>query len=125
MNKNLQIMKHNILVNISKGFDEDEKRLSNEDRKMLTDSLNSLVHTAKEQGRLTKLYRTASVKIPKHFKRSDSSLYLYKATSKLNVVLAYDNDRIFNQKIISLYRVVSNDEKVNAFNTTAELLYQK
>lgn len=118
-------MKQEVVVQISKGFDQDEKKLSPADQKALTDSLNLLADQASEGKRPVKLYRPHAVRFPETINRKDSSLYMYKATDKYNVVLSYENDIVYNQRIIALYRVVPGKQSVQAFNSTAKLLYER
>ena len=112
-------------VNITKGFDSDERKLSFHDRDVLTHSLNGFVDSAKDGLFPKKLYRRRDFVYPDGIKRADSSLYMLKVSSGLYVILAYDSDVIFDQKIITLFRVVKKTSATQAFNTTASLIYAK
>lgn len=116
--------KINIDIEITRGFDCDEKKLSKELREHLTDSLNELVKTARSISFPRKLYKPTTVQFPDNIKREDSSLYVFKATPKLSVVLAFDNDPIFQRKLITLYRVVSSKLVIEAFDDIANRIYR-
>lgn len=117
-------MYRNVIVEISQGFDDDEKQLTLQERSSVTRNLNALVRLAKNTTHITQLYRTSGVVFPKTIKREDSSLYMFKSSENTRVILTYDMDPVFNQKIISLYRIVKPQEVKEAFNTTAKLLYK-
>lgn len=110
-------------VNITKGFDSDEKKLSFDERDVLTHSLNGFVDSAKDGLFPKKLYRRKDFVYPAGIRRTDSSLYMLKVSSELYVILAYDSDVIFDQKIITLFRVVRKMSATQAFNKTASLIY--
>lgn len=110
-------------VNITQGFDSDEKRLPEKERESLTKSLNEFVHNAKNGLFPKKLFRRKGVVFPNDINKGDSSLYMLNATESLCVILAFDNDSLFQQKIITLFRVVNKSQAVEAFNSTASLIY--
>jgi len=112
----------NIEFGITEGFVADEKRLSDNDRREMGIGLNRLGDDAREDN-VRKLFRNNKMSFPNTIKREQSSLYMFKATNNLRVVLAYDDDPIFDKKIITLYRVVNKKDSVIAFNSTANLLY--
>lgn len=113
-----------VVVEISQGFDNDEKKLSIEEQQNITKSLNELVELAKVQPQIRKLYRKGGIIFPSKIKREDSSLYMFKATNTHNVILTYENDPIFKQRIIALYRVIEKKDTVQAFNSIATILYK-
>ena len=55
----------------------------------------------------------------------ESSLYVLKVSEKLSIILAVDEDPIFNQLIITLFRAVKYDKLNRAYQTVAESLYQE
>lgn len=114
-----------VLVEISKGFDKEEKQLPENERMALSESLNGLVDTAKKEEWPRMLFRRHDVSFPEGVRKEDSSLYMYKATKNYNVILSYDDDAVYHQKVISLYRVIKQKESTSAFNETAHLLYSR
>lgn len=114
----------NIEVEITRGFDNDEKTLSRESKALLTNSLDELVKTARHTAFPRKLYKPSTVKFPDNIKREDSSLYVFKATRNLSVVLAFDDDPIFKRKLMTLFRVVMSNQIIEAFDDIANRLYR-
>ena len=55
----------------------------------------------------------------------ESSLYVLKVSEKLSVILTVDEDPIFDQFIVTLFRVVKYDKLNRAYQTVAESLYQE
>jgi hypothetical protein len=55
----------------------------------------------------------------------ESSLYTLKISEKLGVILAIDEDPIFEQIIFTLYRAVKQDDLDQAYKRIAESLYQE
>lgn len=54
----------------------------------------------------------------------DSSLYVLRASPQIRVILTIEEDPLFDQKIVTLFRVVRHDDMDRAFNSIAESLYQ-
>jgi len=55
----------------------------------------------------------------------DSSLYVLWVSPQLRVILTIEEDPLFEQKIVTLFRAVKHDEIDRAFNSIAESLYQQ
>ena len=55
----------------------------------------------------------------------ESSLYVLRVSQKLRVILAVDEDPIFDQVIFTLYRVVKRDNLDKEYQGIAESLYQE
>ena len=55
--------------------------------------------------------------------RRESTLYAYKVTDSYRVILSYDDDMVYDRKIISLYRIVPRKETIPAFNSVATMIY--
>lgn len=119
------IRKRNVLIEITKGFDADEKRLSSFERQNLDKALNELVRISREQSWPRKLYRSHNVSFPASISQQESTLYMFKATRNYRVILTFDEDPIFNQRIIQLLRIASINDSVKVFNSVASLLYKK
>lgn len=122
--KSMKNMKKDVIVEITAMFDKEEKTLSKDDRVEITKSLNQLVSITRIESFPRKLYRTNHVIFPKSINRKDSTLYMFKANKRYVVILSLDNDEIFNQKILCLYRIVHINESSNVFNEVASLLYK-
>ena len=55
----------------------------------------------------------------------ESSLYFLKVSEKLSVILTIDEDPIFDQFIVTLFRAVKHDKLNRAYQSVAESLYQE
>jgi len=55
----------------------------------------------------------------------DSSLYVLPVGKDLRVILALDDDPIFDRTIVTLLRVVQRDKAEDAYKTTARALYSE
>jgi plasmid maintenance system killer protein len=110
-----------VSVQITELFDKQLKELSSEEDNVLTEKLNWLVSEAKTGKTLHQLYRTHEITLPKEY---ESSLYCFKVNNKLRVILAYDDDPIFGQKIITLYGVVDAKSLNETFKYVAGHLYK-
>lgn len=55
----------------------------------------------------------------------ESSLYILTVSAKLSVILTVDEDPIFDQLIVTLFRAVKYDKLNRAYQTVAESLYQE
>ena len=54
----------------------------------------------------------------------DSSLQVLRINPALRVILTVDDDPIFDQIIVTLWRMVQHDDLTKAFNAVAQSLYQ-
>jgi hypothetical protein len=68
-----------------------------------------------------RIYRPHKVQLPPGM---DSTLYVLRATPNIRVILAIDDDPLFDRKLVTLLRVVKHDEMDRAFRSIAESLYQ-
>ena len=55
----------------------------------------------------------------------ESSLYAFRATDDLRVLLAIDDDPIFERILITLLRIVRREDLDKAYQRTAKALYQE
>ena len=68
------------------------------------------------------IYRPHKINMPEGL---ESSLYVLRVSSQIRVILTIEEDPLFDQKIITLFRVVKHDDMERAFNSIAESLYQQ
>ncbi len=54
----------------------------------------------------------------------NSSLYSLTLEAKIRIILAIDDDPIFDRTLITLFRIVSAENASEAYNSVAESLYQ-
>ncbi|MDQ2808802.1 MAG: hypothetical protein M3Z04_18145 [Chloroflexota bacterium] len=114
----------NLLFQSTKQYEEDLRRFSPSDRDTIIAKLNhrcSLLLTHK--GR----FREYAYK-PHIFRLEgglDSSLQVLRINPQIRVILTIDEDPIFDQIIITLWRMVQHDDLTKAFNGIAQSLYQQ
>lgn len=117
-------MKRNVLIETTKGFNLDEKTLSDFERRNVSKALNELIKSAREELWPRRLYRSGNLSFPNTISQKDSSLYMFKATNKFRIILTFDEDPIFNQRIIQLCRIATMANSAKVFNSVADLLYK-
>ena len=113
----------NVVFEITQLYNNDSVNISSKEKEEVSTSLNYLADMAKEE-KVKGLYRLKDMVIP-CIPRYDSTLYAYKVSDNYRVILSYDDDMIYDRKIISLYRIVPRQETIPAFNAVATLIYGK
>lgn len=68
------------------------------------------------------IYRPHKINMPEGL---ESSLYVLRVSPQIRAILTIEEDPLFDQKIITLFRVVKHDDMERAFNSIAESLYQQ
>ncbi len=68
------------------------------------------------------IYRPHKINMPEGL---ESSLYVLRVSPQIRVILTIEEDPLFDQKIITLFRAVKHDDMERAFNSIAESLYQQ
>lgn len=109
-----------VLIEITEGYDKDLKKLSQVEKNRIRKRINELISVVKTDKRPTQLYRTKKIVLPDGL---ESSLYFYRIDEKLRIVLSYDNDPIFNRKILTLYRVTSVNNLDTVLNSILDIIY--
>ncbi|TAE69551.1 MAG: hypothetical protein EAZ86_09730 [Oscillatoriales cyanobacterium] len=112
-----------ILIESTKGFENDLTKLSEDERAAAIQKINdcaSLFPTHKAD-----VYRKLRhLPLPTNLNGYESSLYTLTVSRTLKVILAVDEDPIFGQVIFTLFRTVKQDELERAYQNVAESLYQ-
>jgi hypothetical protein len=112
-----------ILIESTKGFENDLTKLSEDERAAAIAKINdcaSLFPTHKAD-----VYRKLRrLRLPSNLNGYESSLYTLRVSRTLKVILAVDEDPIFGQVIFTLFRTVKQDELERAYQNVAESLYQ-
>jgi hypothetical protein len=104
-------------------FSRDMKKLSPDERQAVVNKLNQYTEQYQRSGVLDyrHVHKLHSNGLPAGW---DTSLYVLRIDHRLRVVLAIDEDPIFEQIIITLFRSVPNSDLPRAYNGVAESLYQ-
>lgn len=113
-----------IKFDITRYFEKDLKQLGAEDQSNIAISINRYAATFDiwHGGKSQHIYQPHKILLPNGL---DSSLYVLRATDQIRVILAIDEDPLFDQKIVTLIRVVKHDDLDRAFNSIAKSLYQQ
>jgi hypothetical protein len=98
------------------GFSQDEQALA----KLQINDCASLFSNQEVEG-YRKLRR---LRIPENLNGYESSLYTLQVSENLRIILAIDEDPIFEQMIFTLFRAVRPADLDNAYQSIAESLYQ-
>lgn len=108
---------------ITRHFDEDLRRLPPDERSRVNASIDQYATTFDiEHGDAPPhIYQPHKISLPEGL---DSSLYVLRATPESRVILSIEYDPLFDQKRITLIRLVDRDEIDQAFDSVAEFLYQ-
>lgn len=112
-----------IQFDITRLFDKDVSQFPPSDQNQIADSIDQYAATYDtEQGEDTQqIYQPHPIELPNGL---ESSLYVLKAAPQIRVILAIDNDPIFDRRLITLFRAVKRDELNQAFDSLAKILYQ-
>lgn len=110
-----------ILIEITKSFAKDQKKLTPKDQKKINEKINFLKDSIRETGKIRQLYRLHKIHLPNNL---SSSLFVYNIDMHLRIILTFEKDPLYNQTILTLFRVVTHSNLVKSFNSIAESLYQ-
>ena len=113
-----------VLIESTRSFEKDIAKLSVDEKAAAIQKINdcaSLFPTQKAD-----VYRKLRrLRLPSDLNGYESSLYTLRVSQKLRVILAVDEDPIFEQVIFTLFRAVKHDELDRAYQGVAESLYQE
>ena len=113
-----------VLIESTRSFEKDIAKLSVDEKAAAIQKINdcaSLFPTQKAD-----VYRKLRRRcLPSDLNGYESSLYTLRISQKLRVILAVDEDPIFEQVIFTLFRAVKHDELDRAYQGVAESLYQE
>jgi mRNA-degrading endonuclease RelE of RelBE toxin-antitoxin system len=113
----------NILIESSKDFERDLKQLTGNEKDIVITKINECAQRfeLQESNAYHKLRRIHS--LLNLVDRNSSSLYVLKISHDLRVILSVDDDPVFEQTIITLFRVVKRSDLEKAYKGIAESLY--
>jgi len=108
---------------ITESFDNDIKRLSAVQRNKIKDEIN-LISGSLLNGR-TSFMKKASMPFIFNLKGDlDSSLYVVKIDAEKRLVVAVDDDPIFDKISLTMFRLVNDDDAEKAYKEIGEQLYK-
>ena len=113
-----------IKFDITRPFEKDLKKLgpNEKDRVVVAiDKYAATFDTALDVS-TQHVYRPHKLNMPDGL---DSSLYVLRVSTQIRVILTIEEDPLFDQKIITLFRVVKHDDMDRTYKSIAESLYQQ
>lgn len=113
----------NVNFQITKNFEKDLKKFGAQDKQIITESINKYCSLLPLNGkaRSRQFYQPHTIKLTGNL---DSSLYVLKVARHIRVILAIDEDPLFDQFLITLLRAVNTDEVDQAYTIVSQSLYQ-
>jgi mRNA-degrading endonuclease YafQ of YafQ-DinJ toxin-antitoxin module len=111
-----------VIINISEIFDKDLNNFSSEKQSLIKNKLNYLISLIKEdnstQGYLCSL-KEINLK-----EDLESSLYIFKVDKDTRIILTSENDTLFEEHILTLFRIVCKKDLDNSYKEVASSLYK-
>ncbi len=108
---------------ITEAFDRDIKSLSAEQQSKIKDQIN-LVSGSLLNGRTSFMEKSSMPHIFNLKSGFDSSLYAVKLDDKKKMVVAVDDDPIFDKISLTMFRLVNDDDAEEAYKEVGEQLYK-
>lgn len=112
-----------IVINIVESFEQDLKKLSPQDSQKINQKLD-LFFTQLQEGNI-KFLTNKLKKVPIQLLIYTSSLYFLKIDVRLGIILFFEDDPIFSQKIVTLLRVFLHRDFKKILKDLTESYYQK
>ena len=113
----------NVLFQATKQFEKDLQDLQADDAQLVISHLNRNCSLLKQDQ--AAFYRTVNKPMAVLLKEGmDSTLYSMKVGHDLRILLAVDEDPLFDQTIFTLLRLVRHKDLSKAYKGIAESLYQ-
>jgi mRNA-degrading endonuclease RelE of RelBE toxin-antitoxin system len=111
-----------VVIQTTETFRKHLARLASGDRASVKQSVDRLAHffTSDRQAFNKRVSRPMVPKLKGGF---HSSLYVARAGLKLRVILAADDDPLFDRSIVTLIAIARHDESRKAFENAANWLY--
>lgn len=113
-----------VLIESTRGFENDLDSLDEAEKALVVESINdcaSLFPTHK-----TDVYRKLHhLPLLSNLNGYESSLYTLRTSQELRVILTVDEDPIFEQVILTLFRVVNHRDLDRTYEAVAASLYQE
>jgi mRNA-degrading endonuclease RelE of RelBE toxin-antitoxin system len=113
----------NVLFQATKKFEKDLQDLPGDDAQLVISHLNRNCSLLKQDQ--AAFYRTVNKPMAVQLKEGmDSTLYSMSVGHDLRILLAVDEDPLFDQTIFTLLRLVRHKDLSKAYKGIAESLYQ-
>jgi len=112
-----------LLFESTKRFEKDLKSFDKHDKKRIISALNQYGSKVRDDWSIVPS-KVRPLPMPQLKDALDTTLYVLRVNPKIRVILALDEDPIFDQIIISLLRVGRHNKLENMVRGLAESLYQ-
>jgi len=113
----------NVLFQATKKFEKDLQDLPTGDSELVISHLNRNCSLLKQDP--AAFYRTVNKPLIVQLKEGmDSTLYSMRVSHDLRILMAVDDDPLFDQTVFTLLRLVSHKDLSKTFKGIAESLYQ-
>lgn len=109
-----------VRIDIEQHFEEDTNYLPPLENTMIEVGINMLVKLLGTEGDINPLL--TKINIADIYEDLDSSLRVFRINQNLNILLTSENDPLFDQHILTLFRVVRDDEVAGVFKNLLEIL---
>jgi mRNA-degrading endonuclease RelE of RelBE toxin-antitoxin system len=113
----------NPIFETTKSFDKDLRKFDNTLQNKISNKINNLASLyANNINDFNSQVVPSPIKLLKGF---ESSLYSYRVDQRIRLLFSVDEDPLFDQLIITLFRVIRHDDYNKVFNSLRESLYQE
>lgn len=113
-----------VVIESTKSFEEDIDKLDKDEKAAVVKKINDYASLFPIQK--AAVYRKLRrLDIMSDLNGYESSLYTLKVSQKLRIILAVDEDPIFDRVIFTLFRVIKRDDLDKAYKSVAESLYRE
>ena len=111
-----------VQIDITDDFEKDLVKTSNPDNQVITKKINYLIELLNNDQNISRhLYRLHKIA---PINDLNSSLYIFRVNKTIRIILTFEDDPLFDQKIITLLRVVNHSKLDNVFKGLQESIYQ-
>lgn len=112
-----------LVIESTKKFEEELEAFSETEKLLIIEKMNQYFQMLSAD-KVSFYRRLDQVKKLRLINQYDSSLYTLKINNKIRLILTIDEDPIYDQTIITLFRVVKISDISKAYDSVAESLYQ-
>ncbi|MGB5960712.1 MAG: hypothetical protein WBG73_08655 [Coleofasciculaceae cyanobacterium] len=112
-----------LVIESTKKFEEELEAFSETEKLLIIEKMNQYFQMLSAD-KVSFYRRLDQVKKLRLINQYDSSLYTLRLNNKIRLILTIDEDPIYDQTIITLFRVVKISDISKAYDSVAESLYQ-
>lgn len=113
-----------LLFQSTKAFEKDLRKLGRVDRERVVHKINDMSELLlTDRSKFLKLhaYRPRDIQLRSG---SRSTLWVFRVNDRLRVLMTIDEDPIFDQMVVTLFRAIPHDEVQRTFASMAGSIYQ-